>query len=75
MTGGTKGIGFAIAESLVKTGASVFVCSRTRSDVEQAVSRNFGRRAKRRGSRDVRVENEVEAVFKAAKSALAASIF
>ena len=37
VTGGTKGIGFAIAESLVMSGASVFVCSRTRSDVEQAV--------------------------------------
>lgn len=37
VTGGTKGIGYAIAESLVKNGASVFVCSRTREDVEKAV--------------------------------------
>lgn len=38
VTGGTKGIGYAIAESLVKNGASVFVCSRTREDVEKAVA-------------------------------------
>ena len=42
ITGGTKGIGFAIAESLVKAGASVSVCSRTYSDVEQAVASLLG---------------------------------
>ncbi len=63
ITGGTKGIGFAIAESLVKAGARVFVCSRTRSDVEQAIERLsvLGQAAGKLC--DVRVESEVEAVF------------
>lgn len=38
VTGGTKGIGYAIAEALVRGGASVFVCSRDREDVERAVA-------------------------------------
>lgn len=64
VTGGTKGIGLAIAESLVKAGASVFVCSRTYSDVEQAVEKlsAFGEAAGKLC--DVRVESEVEAVLK-----------
>ena len=37
VTGGTKGIGFAIAESLAKAGASVFVCGRHEADVGSAV--------------------------------------
>ena len=39
VTGGTKGIGFAIAEALAKAGANVFVCSRTREEVEEAVGK------------------------------------
>ena len=63
VTGGTKGIGYAIAEILVKAGANVFVCSRTRSDVEQAVEQlsAFGEAAGKLC--DVRVESEVESVF------------
>jgi 3-oxoacyl-[acyl-carrier protein] reductase len=37
VTGGTKGIGLAIATALVRGGASVFVCSRTMADVSRAV--------------------------------------
>ena len=37
VTGGTKGIGFAIAESLVKAGAKVFVCGRHEAEVGSAV--------------------------------------
>jgi NAD(P)-dependent dehydrogenase (short-subunit alcohol dehydrogenase family) len=64
VTGGTKGIGYAIAEELVKAGASVFVCSRTRADVEKAVERlsELGTAAGKLC--DVRVEAEVEAVLK-----------
>lgn len=37
VTGGTKGIGFAIAEMLVKNGAKVFVCGRTKRDLRYAL--------------------------------------
>ncbi len=39
VTGGTKGIGLAIAEALVRDGAKVFVCGRNKCDVRDAVSR------------------------------------
>ena len=38
VTGGTKGIGYAIADALAKAGVSVFVSSRTREDIEKAVA-------------------------------------
>lgn len=37
ITGGTKGIGFAIAEVLVRNGAKVFVCGRSKSDLRMAL--------------------------------------
>ena len=37
VTGGTKGIGFAIAEKLLQSGAKVLVCGRSKSDLRQAV--------------------------------------
>jgi 3-oxoacyl-[acyl-carrier protein] reductase len=37
VTGGTKGIGFAIAERLLKNGAKVFICGRDKRDLTQAV--------------------------------------
>jgi 3-oxoacyl-[acyl-carrier protein] reductase len=37
VTGGTKGIGLAIAESLVASGASVFICARSSDEVEECV--------------------------------------
>ena len=37
VTGGTKGIGFAIAESLAKSGAAVFICGRSETEVRAAV--------------------------------------
>ena len=63
VTGGTKGIGYAIAETLIKQGASVFVCSRTRADVEAAVAKlsEFGTVAGKLC--DVRAEAEVQAVI------------
>ena len=47
ITGGTKGIGFAIAEGLAKTGAAVFICGRSETDVSSAVRKLsvFGRAA------------------------------
>ncbi|HEX5482774.1 MAG TPA: SDR family oxidoreductase [Terriglobia bacterium] len=37
VTGGTRGIGFSIAEALAKEGAKVFVCSRDGGSVKKAV--------------------------------------
>jgi Tropinone reductase 1 len=44
VTGGTKGIGFAIADELLRLGATVTVAARTESDVAQSVAdwRNQG---------------------------------
>ena len=44
ITGGTKGIGYSIAERLLKEGATVFICGRDRSDLRDALSSlsNFG---------------------------------
>lgn len=37
ITGGTKGIGFAIAETLVKKGLKIFVCGRSKEDLRTAL--------------------------------------
>jgi NAD(P)-dependent dehydrogenase (short-subunit alcohol dehydrogenase family) len=37
VTGGTKGIGRAIAESLLNAGSRVYICARDRSEIEAAV--------------------------------------
>ncbi len=39
VTGGSKGIGFAIAEELLRNGASVLICGRDKADLKQAVER------------------------------------
>lgn len=39
ITGGTKGIGYAIAEKLLKSGSAVFVCSRDERDLNSAIER------------------------------------
>jgi NAD(P)-dependent dehydrogenase (short-subunit alcohol dehydrogenase family) len=38
VTGGTKGIGFMIAERLAKAGAAVFICGRNKTELRDAVS-------------------------------------
>lgn len=39
VTGGTKGIGRAIAESLLKSGATVFICARDKSELQRALEK------------------------------------
>lgn len=38
VTGGTKGIGYAIAKALLENGAKVFVCGRDKTDLKEAVA-------------------------------------
>lgn len=37
VTGGSKGIGYAIAERLIKTGAKVFICARDKGELKTAI--------------------------------------
>jgi len=64
VTGGTKGIGRAIAESLLKQGASVFVCARKKAELEKAV-RQMSALGNVEGTVcDVQNEKQVERLFK-----------
>ena len=59
VTGGTKGIGYAIAESLVKAGASVFICGRNRTELRDAVA-DLSKHGRAGGEAcDVRSEDQV----------------
>ncbi len=60
VTGGTKGIGYAIAESLLKNGAKVMIGARSKSEIKTAVERlsEFG--AVEGESCDVRSEAQVK---------------
>ena len=63
VTGGSKGIGYAIARSLLENGASVFICGRDKSDLEIAVEQlsQFG---KVRGTTcDVRIEEDIKTML------------
>ncbi len=63
VTGGTKGIGYAIAESLVRAGASVFICARSREELEAAIT-SLSEHGTAAGKMcDVRSEEQVKAVL------------
>src|SRR5437868_12491211 len=38
VTGGTKGIGYAIAKKLLEKEAKVFICARSKSEIRDAIS-------------------------------------
>jgi NAD(P)-dependent dehydrogenase (short-subunit alcohol dehydrogenase family) len=63
ITGATKGIGRAIADALVERGANVFICSRNRDEIEEAVI-VLSEKGNAAGKLcDVRVEDEVRAAL------------
>lgn len=63
VTGGTKGVGYAIAEALVNAGASVYICARDNTEVSSAVTR-LSASGKASGSAcDVREEEQVRQVL------------
>ena len=63
VTGGTKGIGYGIAERLAQAGASVMICGRDRDELTAAVDKlsasgkAFGKLC------DVRVEEQVKGLI------------
>lgn len=63
VTGGTKGIGYAIAEALVRSGASVFVTARTQADVSAAVAELSKHGKAAGGDCDVRDEDQVKSML------------
>ena len=59
ITGGSKGIGFAVAESLVKNGVNVFICARDKADLKRAID-DLSRSGRAEGEVcDVRSESQV----------------
>ena len=67
VTGGTKGIGFAIAESLVKSGASVFICGRSKNDLTKALADLYPFGNARGEICDVRSEEQVRSMLEEAE--------
>lgn len=63
VTGATKGIGYAIAEALVKAGASVFVTARDQRAVSVAVDRLSEHGKAAGGDCDVRDEMQVKSML------------
>lgn len=63
VTGGTKGIGYAIAERLVLSGANVFICARSRDEIEAAIGRLSEHGTAAGKMCDMRSEEQVKAVL------------
>jgi len=67
VTGGTKGIGYAIAESLLKNGAKVFICARDKFELKRALEKLSALGKVDGEICDVRTEAQVEAMFSECK--------
>ena len=63
VTGGTKGIGYAIAEALAKNGANVFICGRDERDLKAALEKLSGSGNSAGIVCDVRNEDQVKAML------------
>ncbi|MEP6704197.1 MAG: SDR family oxidoreductase [Acidobacteriota bacterium] len=63
VTGGTKGIGFAVAEALLENGAAVFICGRDEGDLNAAIRRLSGEYRIAGTVCDVRSEDQVTAML------------
>lgn len=69
ITGGTKGIGRAIAQALIEKGANVFVCSRNRDEIDETVQ-SLSSKGNAAGKLcDVRVEEQVRAALESCERA------
>ena len=63
VTGGSKGIGFAVAEALVKRGSTVYICARDKSELRRAVE-DLSRHGRVEGELcDVRSEGQVKTLI------------
>ncbi len=69
VTGATKGIGYAVAESLLKAGASVFICARDKSELKRALEKLSASGAVDGEVCDVRSEEQTRAMLEAAARA------
>ncbi len=63
VTGGTKGIGFSIAEKLLQAGAKVFVCARDKFDLKRALEKLSAHSQVDGEICDVRSEAQVRMMF------------
>ncbi len=63
VTGGTKGIGYAIAESLLKADAKVFICARDKSELKRVLEKLSALGEVNGEVCDVRSEEQIKAML------------